>query len=245
MQNVITEIERVFVSRNYPANVVTRHVDGIAGQQPQLGLVTLNPKSDGTATKAEQDRLNAMLADFRDWWDNSGAWLAVRQAVFNAVWSGRGTVRLFVPRSKLQDIGRRDDQTVVMGIPAGLDLPGALKFLSCHAPAWDQAGLVRGIDDRIQAAYYRYLDENEKERWELQERRDGQTVVYNYLKGRRIPLPSDYDGNSTGNWGGALIGGWLQWIHDRYPEDFQQIKRYYPHVEAALLRDLSHRSRRG
>lgn len=102
----------------------------------------------------------------------------MRQAVFNAVWSGRGTVRLFVPRSKLQEIGRRDDQTVVMGIPAGLDLPGALKFLSCHAPAWDQAGLVRGIDGRIQAAYYRYLDENEKERWELQERRDGQTVVY-------------------------------------------------------------------
>lgn len=87
------------------------------------------------------------------------------------------------------------------------------------------------------------LNFDRKVAWPLADWQDSH--VYNYLKDRRIPLPPDYDGNSTGNWGGALIGGWLQWIHDRYPEDFQQIKRYYPHVEAALLRDLSHRSRRG
>ncbi|MDP9763387.1 hypothetical protein [Deinococcus enclensis] len=103
----------------------------------------------------------------------------MQQAVRTAVWSGKGTLRLFVPRSKLVVLpGQVDDQgRPLRGIPTGLSLADALGYVSVQAPEWDQAGIVRDGEGRVTSAYYRYKDEQGQERWELQERIEGQTLV--------------------------------------------------------------------
>lgn len=174
------EIRRGFVSRNLPENVVSRHVYGITGREPLLGISPRRPVPEGQQpSEADRKRIAEFWDAWTSWWDNSGAWLPVQQAIRTAVWSGKGTLRLFVPRSKLALLpGQVDDQgRPLRGIPTGLSLADALGYVSVQAPEWDQAGIVRDGEGRVTSAYYRYKDEQEQERWELQERIDGQTLV--------------------------------------------------------------------
>lgn len=177
---ISAEIRRGFVSRNLPENVVSRHVYGITGREPLLGITPRRAVPDGQEP-AEQDkaRIKEYWDAWTDWWDNSGAWLPVQQAIRTAVWSGKGTLRLFIPRSKLVALpGQVDDQgRPLRGIPKNISLSEALSYVSVQAPEWDQAGIVRDGEGRVTSAYYRYKDEQGQERWELQERIDGQTLV--------------------------------------------------------------------
>lgn len=177
ISRITTEIKREFVSRNMLDNLVTRHVHGIAGREPLQGFKVRRHLREGEKPNAqEQERINEYQQAYTNWWDNSGVWLNVQQALKNAVWSGKGTVRLFVPRSKLKVI-RQENGQPVYGIPGGLSLADALGFISVHAPEWNQAGVLRDGDRRVTGAYYRYSDENQQDRWELMERVDegGQT----------------------------------------------------------------------
>ncbi|MBZ9712194.1 hypothetical protein [Deinococcus multiflagellatus] len=169
---VTEEIRRQFVSRNLVDNVVGRHVWGIAGREPLIGIRPRRRVKDGQKpTVKEQGFIDEYWDAFTDWWDNSGVWLAIQQALRNAVWSGAGTLRLFVPRSKLRQVGRTVEGQPVMGVPGGLKLAEAMGFISVHAPEWDKAGIVRDSEGRVTSAYYRYTNEQDQERWELQERR--------------------------------------------------------------------------
>lgn len=177
ISRITTEIKREFVSRNMLDNLVTRHVHGIAGRDPLQGFKVRRHLKDGEKpSKDEQARLDEFQQAYTNWWDNSGVWLNVQQALKNAVWSGKGTLRLFVPRSKLKVI-REENGQPVYGIPGGLSLADALGFISVHAPEWNQAGVLRDGDRRVTGAYYRYTDEAQQDRWELMERVDegGQT----------------------------------------------------------------------
>lgn len=166
------EIEKNFVSRNLLENVIDRHIDGVAGREP---LLMVKPDSE-KSNEAEQEQAKEFKRAFASWWTNSGAWLEIREALKNAIWSGKGTIRLYIPQSKLQDVVGADGE-VVQGIPAGLNLDQAMSYISVHAPSWDAAGIVRDIDQRVIGGYYRYQDEKNEERWELQGRKDGQTIV--------------------------------------------------------------------
>lgn len=189
---VTEEIRRNFVSRNLPENVVSRHVYGIAGREPLLGI-TAKDLADGQEPGDEQKKqAGDYLAAFREWWDNSGVWLSIQQALKNAVWSGKGTLRLFIPKSKLQPMEAEGEEA--LGIPGGLTLGQALGYVSVHAPAWDAAGVLRDGDQRVTCAYYRYTDEQDREHWELQERLDGKTrVIPDARAGADTQEFTDYD----------------------------------------------------
>lgn len=173
---ITAEIRREFVSQNLLDNVVTRHVYGIAGREP---LLSIGPrrrlKENEKPSSTEAELITEYTDAFADWWDNSGAWLSVQQALKTAVWSGKGTLRLFVPKGKLKEI--TVNGATSLGIPAGLTLAEALGYVSVHAPDWNAAGILRDTDRRVTGAYYRYTDELKQERWELQERAEGQTRV--------------------------------------------------------------------
>lgn len=58
--------------------------------------------------------------------------------------------------------------------------------------------------------------------------------VITYLKAQNIPLPDAENGAVTS--GVGLDHGSLCWLHDRYPEDFQKLLRWYPFAGAAIKR---------
>ncbi|MFC4639812.1 hypothetical protein [Deinococcus hohokamensis] len=182
---ITAQIQRGFVSRNLPENVVTRHVYGIAGREPLLGISTRRKLTDAQKPSAEeQARLTEYWDAYQEWWDNAGAWLVVQQALKTAVWSGKGTLRLFVPRSKLQDV--QGPNGPAKGVPGGLTLAQALGFISVHAPEWDQAGVIRDTDRRVTGAYYRYADELGQEHWELQKRGTFRDAAGTEVKGTKV-----------------------------------------------------------
>lgn len=175
------EIKREFVSQNMTDNLVTRHVHGIAGREPRQGVrVRRTLKDDEKPNPREQAQIDEFWAAYSDWWDNSGVWLDIQQTLKNAVWSGKGTLRLFIQRGKLKQVGLCEDGQPLYGVPAGLTLADALGYISVHAPEWNAAGVVRDGDRRVMGAYYRWADEQKQERWELMERakdKNGTTIT--------------------------------------------------------------------
>ncbi|AWN22199.1 hypothetical protein DKM44_02250 [Deinococcus irradiatisoli] len=188
---VTAEIERGFVSRNLPLNVVQRHVNGIAGREPLWSVIPKRKLPKGEKPNAEEQTLIDEFTDaFSGWWDNSGVWLAIQKALTTALWSEHGTLRLFVPRTKLLPGVTDGEGRTGLGIPGGLTLTEALSFISVQAPAWDAAGVMRDIEGRVSNAYFRYADALGVVFWELQERLpDGMTRV--------TPVATGSEGDSS------------------------------------------------
>ena len=68
MARVTAEIRREFVSRNMLDNLATRHVYGIAGREPLLGLtVRRKLKADEEPGQEESERMGEFLDAFTDW----------------------------------------------------------------------------------------------------------------------------------------------------------------------------------
>ncbi|WP_161883947.1 hypothetical protein [Deinococcus alpinitundrae] len=171
---VTAEIERTFISRNLPLNVVQRHVNGIAGREPLWSVIPKRKIPKDQKPKADEQTLIDEFTDaLSGWWDNSGVWLSIQKALTTALWSERGTLRLFVPRSKLEANVTDGAGKSGLGVPGGLTLADALGYISVQAPSWDAAGVVRDIEGRVSSAYFHYKDALGMPFWELQERLPG------------------------------------------------------------------------
>ncbi|MBZ9753191.1 phage portal protein [Deinococcus sp. HMF7604] len=169
------EIERTFVSRNLTRDIVDRHQSGVAGREPLVNVIY----RDGRAvTDAERARLAEYDGALTDWAEDSSAWLAVQAAVRIALATRQSTVRLYVHRSSL-DLLSGPEQAEKRGIRTGLTLSEAARRLSVHAPEWNQSGAIRDREGHVQGAWYKYLDEQGQEHWEIQEhgRQSGQRVT--------------------------------------------------------------------
>ncbi|WP_261665442.1 hypothetical protein [Deinococcus sp. Marseille-Q6407] len=179
---VMREIRRNFVHRNMPHDVVKRHRDGVAGKEPRWSLTPKRIRSrTGQPNEDESARVAEFTAALVDWWEESGAWPAVQKAVYEAVGLGKSCLRLYIHQSKLDgllqpslDLGTK---TLTYGLPV-LDLPDALKLISVMAVPAEQAGVVRDGENHVQGSYYSYSDDNNRTRFELQERVPGGVRVY-------------------------------------------------------------------
>ncbi|GGO32669.1 hypothetical protein [Deinococcus humi] len=195
---VTAEIERTFVSRNLARDIVRRHRSGVAGREPLWTVLPRRPLKKGQKpTGEEQIRIEQYSGALTDWWDDSGAWLAVQKALDTALALGHGTVRLYIHADSTLAI--TDDQGIEQRmIPAGLSLSEAARRISIHAPAWDQAGVTRDLDGHVTGAYFTRQEEQGKTRWELQERvkANGQTStrVHPFIGdgGTDLEPPVDY-----------------------------------------------------
>lgn len=165
--SVTSGIERVFVSRNMLRDVVQRHQSGVAGREP---LWTIAPRRLASrtdqATESERAATDEFSAALTGWWDAREVWPAVQRAVRTALWSGRGTLRLFVPAAELVN-GRVPQEA----------LANTLRRIHVQAPEWTAAGVLRDDDGVITAAYHHYT-QSAHVRLELHERQGGETVVH-------------------------------------------------------------------
>ncbi|MFC3834782.1 MULTISPECIES: hypothetical protein [Deinococcus] len=188
---VTGEIQRTFVSRNLLRDVVIRHRNGIAGREP---LWTLSPrrglKKAEKPTADEQGRIDAYSAALTEWWDESGAWPAVQQALDTALWSGSGHLRLFISADALDDLAPDADGRPQRGIRSGTPLADVMKKLSVHAPAWAQSAVTRDTDGRVTGAVHTWTDDGGRPHSEVHERVGGKTVLHPDL----LPAGTDADG---------------------------------------------------
>jgi hypothetical protein len=160
-QIALSEIYRAFISKNAIEEVVSRHVGGVIGQEPQwkltvrraLGKVT-EVQDDGTMkevdeqpTAAEQVLIGEAEAALTSWWDERGAHGELKRATVAVLLAHRGLLRLFVPPGLL-----------VNGQVPRADLTTSLNRIYLHAPDPTQATVTTDAATQQQAGIYVYAD---------------------------------------------------------------------------------------
>lgn len=159
--SVLTLIERQFVSRNVLSEVITRHRDGVVGREPNWTL---------TAPTAGRKKLIAEAEEaLTTWWDETGAHLAIQEAVRTLLYAREASKRGESPRmahSPLRLFIR--SQSIRDGVvPRRTSLAEALDDLRVHAAAPYAAGVLRNLDGDPIATRYAYRDDDGNVREEI------------------------------------------------------------------------------
>lgn len=177
---VMTMIERIFVSQNLVEEVATRHRDSVAGEEPQWGMTVA--RELGTVviegvTKPEEptedERALILEADtaLTRWWATHDVWTEVGIAALHAIAIGKGVLRLYIPAS-----------ATVPGEDGEPEIPrGSLEeiipriFLEAADPY--SSGELRNRDRVLEGAYYSFTDDANRTRLELQRIENGDTII--------------------------------------------------------------------
>jgi hypothetical protein len=118
-------IKQAFTSRNVIKEIVNRHMRGVIGEEPTIGVAPRVPLKAGEKMEdAQVERKRELEAAITEWWDSRGAHLTIQKAVARSCWAGRSSLRLYVPRGK-----------VLTGvIPTQPDITSALSLVYLDAP---------------------------------------------------------------------------------------------------------------
>lgn len=187
-RQTIIEIQRAFVSKNAIAEVVNRHVGGVAGREPMWSLTVRRSLAEGEKPSPEEQRLidegESLLTT---WWDGQqgvvssedelvGAHKALQTAVATMLLSRRGLLRLFVPPGQLDENGQVRREA----------LEQSIKKIFVHHPEPAQAAVVVDKAQMARLGCYVY-EEQKKQKGELTYLDQGRTVVRIISEGDDAP----------------------------------------------------------
>ncbi len=172
---VMGEIERSFVSQNLIGECVSRHVDAVMVEPNisfaltrELGMVDGQPEKP---TTQESDLISAASSAITKWMDTKELLSVVQKAASQAVATGRGVLRLYIPRQAVQT-----DENGVATIPQG-ELEQVITQIAINAPDANSAGVLMDADGVKIGAYLEFVDNQKISRLESQVIENGQTVV--------------------------------------------------------------------
>lgn len=176
--DVMEMIRRVFVSQNLVKQVSRRHRNAVAGDEPDWGFTPQKPPekdAEGNPLPPEkglQDLIDQADSALTSWWDAKNVWHEVRRAVLDAVSTGRGVVRLYIPNASLVE----DPSTSEKVVPKGsLEEVLSRIYLSRCDPK--SAGVLKD-DDGVTVGGYFYSTRKGKSLLEWQYLgEDGKTYV--------------------------------------------------------------------
>lgn len=114
---IMSEIQRMFVSQNVLKEIVDRFVTGMLGNEPIWRLRLRRQLKDGEdPTEAEQ----ALIAEAEDalstWFDRRNVRRILKRALSQALLSARGPLRMYIPRGKILDDGSVGTQEVASAL---------------------------------------------------------------------------------------------------------------------------------
>lgn len=157
---VLATVAPQFVTVDTVAEVLDHAEEGLFTLEPRIALVPREPAPEGPTADEQQARADEILGDLSAWWDDVHLWERSSSAFRDSLWTGRGIVRVRVPRGKLVRTGADTS------LPRVADLPAALAVirLSHHAP---DTALVYEDPDTLQRAAVFLYREDEQERAEL------------------------------------------------------------------------------
>jgi hypothetical protein len=182
------KIKPIFVSKNIIKEITEAHRDAVIGQEPDWSAATREPlakdQQPSTQTAALMSEAE-MLAT--EWWDSKRVLSVLQEAASNLVATGRGPLRLFVPKSFISE----------NGIPEPGDLKTWLGRIYLAAPSIAQEAIITDEDSMRQAGVYVTQNAGEK-RTELSFVDDnGKTIlrIYDDKGNQDESQPQDLGGN--------------------------------------------------
>lgn len=137
---IVAEIKREMVSRGVIAEIVSRHVAGVVGQEPAWTLTLRRALQPGEEpSQAERQLINEAESALTNWWDALqgisdeeqlvNIHTVIQLSTAMLLLGGRATLRLLVPPGQLDPQGR---------VPRGT-LEESLRRIFLHQPRIDQA----------------------------------------------------------------------------------------------------------
>lgn len=165
---VMTRIQREFVSSNVIAEVIERHANGAIGREPQWGYAVRQPMDESDEpTPQEQALIDEAEAAMTSWWDQRNVLGILQETIATAVVYGRAVVRLFVPPAVVEGGVIQTQST----------LADALNLIWLDWLAPEQAGVSRDKATMQSCGVYVYSNEDKKEVAEVTFIDEGQTVM--------------------------------------------------------------------
>lgn len=165
---VMTRIQREFVSSNVIAEVIERHANGAIGREPQWGYALRQPLVEGDEpTTQEQALIDEAEAAMTSWWDQRNIIGVLQESIATAVVYGRAVLRLFVPPATVEG-------GVIQRQPT---LADALNLIWLDWLAPEQAGVSRDKATMQACGVYVYTNDDKKEVAEVTFIDEGTTVV--------------------------------------------------------------------
>lgn len=189
---LLSEIERLFTSRNAIGETVDRHKNGVTGREVVYDLVV--DGLDGNADPSDGDtaRIKEAKALLDDWLEKRDAGRLLGEAVAAAVHGGRGALRIFVPPGKLE-ASPEDGGAFV---PSG-SLEESMDRIYLNHPSPASCLVVTDADSQEQAGIYTYT--RDKKRYAELVYLDGDKTV--------LRVAGSADGDPlAGEWGFDLGG---------------------------------------
>ncbi|MBM7845359.1 hypothetical protein [Herpetosiphon giganteus] len=173
---VMTRIQREFVSSNVIAEVVERHMNGAIGREPQWSYAVRRPLlEDEQPTDPEQILIDEAEAAMTSWWDQRNVLGILQESIATAVVHGRAVLRLFIPPAAV-------DGGVIQRQPT---LADALNLIWLDVLAPDQAGVSRDKATMQACGVYVYTNADKKEVAEVTFL-DGLDTVVRTLEGEAV-----------------------------------------------------------
>ena len=201
-----TKIYPIFVSKNIIKEINESHRDAVIGQEPDWSAATREALPKGKEPSAETQNLMGeaeMLAT--EWWDSKRILDVLQDATSNLLATGRGPLRLFVPKAFIEEDGT----------PKPGDLKTWLGRIYLMAPSIGQQAIITDFDSMMQAGVYVTEQKGEK-RTELSfVDDDGKTILRIY----------DDKANQTETDGLELGGNLLHFEMQREPLITEQIRQ--------------------
>lgn len=163
---VLAQIKRQFTPVDVINEVLDRCANALVKREPDVQLVALdaataaadkqNAEHGNDPPQEVTDTLKALAA----WWDRVKLWEATRQAVRRSRWSGRGSLRLWLPPAELDEVPAPNGEGTVSAIPTGLSIDDALTHLQLSSLLPDAAGIYIDPVTQERAALVLSEDQN-------------------------------------------------------------------------------------
>lgn len=174
---VMAKIRRDFVSKNLVREAVIRHRDAVLGDEANWGFSPVRTAlSDGPPP--EQELIDEAEAALTQWWDRQRVWQEIQAAFFDAIGTGKGVLRLFIPKAAtlIDEEGRSY-------VPQGT-LEEVLAAIRLKRADRDAAGIARDEDGEPVATWFDFRDSRGYTKSEIQFLDEqGNTVVL--IEGKR------------------------------------------------------------
>ena len=147
------DIERMIVEDDQIGPSLDRYRDSILGTDPEWTLLDKNDKV-GTSRENWEEEDSALT----EWWDNSEAHNAMKQALRAMLWGGKSYLRLYVPRDYSDEYNL---------IPQTSSLKDSMKMIYLNHIDCLNGGSILDEYGRTKAMYYRYTVFVEQEKSEV------------------------------------------------------------------------------
>jgi len=165
----LLKIKALFTSQNVMGEVLSRHVSGVVGKDPEWYFV---PRRELPESEQPTDPEKATILEYEtamsEWWSNQKVHKTLVKHAINLLSGERSVLRIFIPAVHLGETG-----TIASGT-----LDEQLAKIRVQAIEPDKAAVREYVDDGLTIGYFKFVDDEDNDQIELTYVNEaGQTII--------------------------------------------------------------------